>query len=65
LDLLSDRELQILRSLAAGLTPTTIAGSLNLSVKTVSTYRGRLLNKLGLNSTADLIRYALQHELVD
>lgn len=65
LDLLSDRELQILRSLAAGLTPTTIAGSLNLSVKTVSTYRGRLLHKLGLNSTADLIRYALQHDLVD
>lgn len=65
LDLLSDRELQILRWLAAGLTPTVIAGSLNLSVKTVSTYRSRLLGKLELNSTADLIRYALQNQLVD
>jgi two-component system, NarL family, invasion response regulator UvrY len=65
LDLLSDRELQILLSLAAGLTPTAIAASLNLSIKTVSTYRGRLLDKLGLNGTADLIRYALQHHLVD
>lgn len=65
LDILSDRELQILHSLAARKTPTTIAVSLNLGIKTVSTYRGRLLYELGLNSTAELIRYAFQHDLVD
>ena len=64
-DLLSDRELQILQALASGQTPTSIAASLNLSVKTVSTYRGRILEKLNLQSTADIVRYALQHQLVD
>jgi DNA-binding NarL/FixJ family response regulator len=64
-DLLSDREMQILRLLASGHTPTEIAGSLNLSIKTMSTYRSRILEKLNLRSSADIIRYAIMNELVD
>jgi two-component system, NarL family, invasion response regulator UvrY len=62
---LSDREHQILRMIGAGKSPTDIAGELNLSIKTVSTYRARILTKLDLSTTADLIRYALEHKLVD
>ncbi|MBV8820955.1 MAG: response regulator transcription factor [Acidobacteriaceae bacterium] len=61
---LSDREFQILRELASGNSTSKIANSLSLSPKTVSTYRTRVLDKLGLTSTAELIRYALQHHLV-
>lgn len=57
--ILSDRELQILVLLAQGRTPTDIADELHLSVKTVSTYRARVLLKLNLDSNAALIRYAL------
>lgn len=64
-DLLSDRELQILRALASGQTPTSIAHQLHLSIKTVSTYRSRILDKLRLQSTADLVRFALEHQLID
>jgi DNA-binding NarL/FixJ family response regulator len=63
-DILSDRELQVLRLLASGKRTTDIAEDLTLSVKTVSTYRSRILTKLDLESTADLIRYALDHGLV-
>jgi DNA-binding NarL/FixJ family response regulator len=63
-ELLSDREFQILRLLASGKTPTDIGAGLNLSIKTVSTYRTRMLAKLNLNTTADLIRYALERKLV-
>ena len=62
---LSDREYQVLRLLAVGKTTTEIAGELSLSVKTVSTYRTRLLEKLNARSTADLIRYALAQKLVE
>jgi DNA-binding NarL/FixJ family response regulator len=62
---LSDRELEVLCLIAGGKTPTEIADSLSLSVKTVSTYRARLLEKLHLKTTADLIRYALDHKLVE
>lgn len=62
---LSDRELQVMRLLASGETITDIATSLSLSVKTVSTYRARILDKLALESTADIIRYALEHNLVE
>ena len=61
---LSDRELQVLRMLAAGKTPTAIAVELHLSIKTVSTYRTRVLDTLSLNTTGELIRYALEHKLM-
>ena len=62
---LSTRELQILHLLASGLTPTRIGRELDISVKTVSTHRRRLLEKLHLDSTAALIGYALQHGLLE
>lgn len=61
---LSDREDQVLRLLAAGKTASQIASTLSLSVKTVSTYRSRILKKLKLHTTAELIRYALDHGLL-
>jgi DNA-binding NarL/FixJ family response regulator len=60
---LSDRELQVLCMLAAGKTMTAIAGDLNLSVKTVSTYRTRLIEKMGLATNAELIAYAIRNSL--
>lgn len=62
---LSAREYEILRFIVAGRTVTAIATELSLSVKTVSTHRMRLLRKLGLGSTADLIHYAIEHGLED
>jgi two-component system, NarL family, invasion response regulator UvrY len=64
-ELLSDREFQVLRMLASGKTVKQIADEISLSVKTVSTYRARILLKTGLKTTAELIRYALQAGLVD
>lgn len=61
--LLSDREDQVLRQIAAGQTVGEIARQLNLSVKTVSTYRGIVLRKLGMKNNAQLMRYAREHEL--
>lgn len=63
-ELLSDREFEVLVLIGQGKTPTQIARFLSLSVKTVSTYRSRILSKLELNTTAELIRYAVDHELV-
>jgi DNA-binding NarL/FixJ family response regulator len=62
---LSNREYEVLRSIAAGQTTGEIAERLSLSVKTVSTYRARLLDKLQLKSVADLVRYAIEHGLRD
>jgi two-component system, NarL family, invasion response regulator UvrY len=62
---LSNRELQVLRLVASGKLLTDIAAALNLSVKTVSTYRARILGKMGMETTAQLIRYAIQHGLAD
>jgi len=62
---LSDREYQVLRLLASGLTVGGIAEHLSLSVKTVSTYRSRLLEKMGMSNNAELTRYALENGLVD
>ena len=62
---LSEREYEILRFIVAGRSATAIATELSLSVKTVSTHRMRILRKLGLNSTADLIHYAIEHGLED
>jgi two-component system invasion response regulator UvrY len=64
-ELLSDREFQVLRMIASGKTVKEIANEIALSVKTVSTYRARILLKTGMKTTAELIRYALQTQLVD
>ena len=64
-DLLSDREYQVLRMIASGLTVTQVATRLSLSVKTISTYRARLLEKMNMRTTAELMHYGIQHGLVD
>jgi DNA-binding NarL/FixJ family response regulator len=61
---LSAREFEVLRSLAAGKTVSQIADELQLSVPTISTYRARLLEKMELTTTADLIHYAVRHDLL-
>jgi len=61
---LSDREFEVLRLLVEGLGPTDIAERLHLSVKTVSTHKTRILDKLGVGSTAELVRYALENKLL-
>lgn len=62
---LSAREREVLRLLCAGRSLKEIGAELGLSPKTVSTYRSRALQKLGLRSTADLVRYALEHGLTN
>jgi DNA-binding NarL/FixJ family response regulator len=62
---LSDRELQVLQLLASGLTVKEIGFQLNLSDKTISTYRTRVLEKLQLRTAAQLMRYAIGADLVD
>jgi len=62
---LSDREFQTLRLIASGKTLTQISTELNLSVKTVSVYRARLLEKMKLKNNAELTHYGLKHGLVD
>ncbi len=62
---LSNRELQVLLLIGAGKQVRDIAAELNLSVKTVSTYRARVLEKMGLETNAQLIRYVLTHGLID
>ncbi len=62
---LSEREFQVFLKLAKGQTAGDIAESLSLSVKTVSTYRTRLMEKMGLSSNSDLTYYALKNNLID
>lgn len=62
---LSDREFQVMRMLASGQSVSEIAEVLCLSVKTVSTYRTRVLEKMALRTNADLTRYAMQNHLVE
>ena len=59
--LLSDREYEVFELLVSGHTVTDIAGRLNLSGKTVSTHKARLMEKLGIDNQADLVRYAMKH----
>lgn len=61
---LTDREYQVMCLIASGHTVTRAAEELNLSVKTISTYRTRLLRKMGMHNNAELIRYVLEHGLV-
>lgn len=62
---LSDREFQVLRMLAQGHTVSSIAEELGLSVKTISTYRSRLLRKMHMKNNAELAHYAIRHELLE
>lgn len=62
---LSDREFEVMRLIASGKALTEIAAMLSLSDKTISTYRARVLEKMGLHNNAELIRYAIQNKLVD
>lgn len=61
---LTERELQVLRMLAAGLRNKTIAAELMITVSSVNTYRARVLTKMGMRSNAELIRYAMSHGLI-
>ena len=63
--LLSDREFQVLRLIGSGKTVSEIAKELSLSVQTVSTYRAHILEKMGLETTAQITRYAIEHQLSD
>lgn len=62
---LSSRELEVMRLLASGRTVTDIGRQLGLSVKTVSTYRRRILEKMAMSSTAEIVRYAIEQQLVE
>ena len=62
---LSDREYQVFRMLVSGRGVTDIADDLNLSAKTVSTHKARLMEKMGIDNQADLVRYAIRHRLFD
>jgi two-component system invasion response regulator UvrY len=62
---LSDRELQVLRMLASGMSVKEIGFELNLSEKTISTYRTRVLEKMNMRTAAQLMRYAIRTDLVD
>jgi DNA-binding NarL/FixJ family response regulator len=61
---LSDREYQVMKMLASGKTVKEVAAELSLSVKTVSTYRTRILEKLGLASNVEIARFAMKAGLV-
>lgn len=62
---LSERELQVFTRIARGISPAVMANELGLSVKTVSTYRARILEKLGMRSNAEIAAYAVRNQLVD
>jgi len=62
---LSDREFEVFRMLVAGTSITDIGEALHLSVKTVSTHKTHILQKMEMASTAELVRYALEHQLLD
>lgn len=63
--LLSDREHEVMRMIASGVPLTEIASRLHVSVKTVSTYRSRILEKMQMKSNAEMTRYAIAHQLID
>jgi two-component system invasion response regulator UvrY len=64
-DVLSDREYQVLRMIADGKTVKHIAEELSLSIKTVSTYRARIMEKMKMTTNAELMHYAIKHHLLD
>ena len=62
---LSDREFQVFRMIAAGRSLTQVAGALSLSVKTISTHKTRILQKIGVSNQTELVHYAIRHQLID
>lgn len=64
-ELLSDREHEVMRMIAAGIPLTEIGEKLHVSVKTISSYRARLMEKMQMKSNAELTRYAMTHGLID
>jgi DNA-binding NarL/FixJ family response regulator len=64
-EVLSERELQVFLMLASGRTISEIASELFLSIKTVSTHKFRLMRKMNLQTSTDLVRYAIRHQLID
>jgi DNA-binding NarL/FixJ family response regulator len=62
---LSDREYEVFQLLVSGVSVSDIADRLNVSVKTVSTHKARLMEKMGIGNQAELIRYALRHRLIE
>jgi two-component system invasion response regulator UvrY len=62
---LSERELQVFTRIAKGISPAVMANELGLSVKTVSTYRARILEKMAMRSNAEIAAYAVRNQLVD
>jgi DNA-binding NarL/FixJ family response regulator len=62
---LSDREFEVFHMLVDGMSVNEIAARLHLSAKTISTHKARLMEKLGVDSTADLVHYAVRHKLLD
>jgi two-component system, NarL family, invasion response regulator UvrY len=64
-DILSDREYQVLRMIAEGKTVKHIAKELSLSVKTVSTYRTRVMEKMNMKTNAEVMHYVIKHQLLD
>jgi len=65
LERLSDSEFVVLRMIASGRTVSQIAAELSLSVKTISTYRTRILEKMAMTSNAELTHYAIKNQLVE
>ena len=65
LEMLSPREFEVFRLLAAGLSVTQAAGKMSVSVKTVSTHKANLMQKLSLHNQSELVRYAIRHGLAD
>ncbi|MBN2289729.1 MAG: response regulator transcription factor [Candidatus Glassbacteria bacterium] len=64
-ELLSNREFQVMCLIASGKTVSQVAAELSLSVRTISTYRSRILEKMKMKSNAELTRYAIKNQLVD
>lgn len=62
---LSDREYEVFQLLVTGVSVSDIADRLNVSVKTVSTHKARLMEKMGIGNQAEMIRYALRHRLIE
>jgi len=64
-ELLSDREYEVMKMIAEGVPLTDIGDRLHVSVKTISSYRARIMEKMRLKSNADLTRYAMTHSMID